>query len=207
MQGIINYILNKTFGVRLRYIKILKAHPTSKFFPNFNIILNRITNKQNHNIVIGEECLIGVQIILETPNAQVSIGNRVFIGNSTIIAKNSVVFGNDILVASGVTFYDHDSHSLNFEHRDADIKQAYFDYLNEKGNYLKNKDWEVVNSKPIIIHDHAWIGTECIILKGVTIGEGAIIGARSVVTKDVPPYAVVAGNPAKVVKQLEKFTK
>ncbi|MGC8751800.1 DapH/DapD/GlmU-related protein, partial [Hydrotalea sp.] len=62
------------------------------------------------------------------------------------------------------------------------------------------KNWEKVKSSPIKIADKAWIGFNVIILKGVTIGEGAIVGAGSVVTKDVPPYAVVAGNPAKIIK-------
>ena len=52
----------------------------------------------------------------------------------------------------------------------------------------------------ITIKDKAWIGFDCIVLKGVTIGEGAVVAAGSVVTKDVPDYAVVAGNPAVIVK-------
>ncbi|MDH4236354.1 MAG: hypothetical protein OEV17_03815 [Nitrospira sp.] len=52
------------------------------------------------------------------------------------------------------------------------------------------------------IHDKAWIGLDAIILKGVTIGEGAIVGAGSVVSKDVPPFTIVAGNPARVVREL-----
>lgn len=54
--------------------------------------------------------------------------------------------------------------------------------------------------KPIIIHDDVWIGERAMILPGVTIGTGAIIGAGAIVTKDVPEYAVVGGNPAKVLK-------
>lgn len=53
---------------------------------------------------------------------------------------------------------------------------------------------------PIIIEDEVWIGTNAIILSGVTIGKGAIIGAGSVVTKNIPPYAIVGGNPASIVK-------
>ncbi|PMW33490.1 acyltransferase [Pseudomonas sp. GW460-7] len=55
-------------------------------------------------------------------------------------------------------------------------------------------------SAPVIVRKHAWIGGKSIILPGVTIGEGAIIGAGSVVTKDIPPYTVAVGNPAKVIK-------
>lgn len=76
--------------------------------------------------------------------------------------------------------------------------------LRSKQNMIAHKNWDVVKSKPIKICDDAWIGMNCIILKGVTIGEGAIVGAGSVVTKDVPAWTVVAGNPAKVVKTLLK---
>jgi len=203
MNKIINYLLNKIFGVTKRYRAVLQAGD-SKFLPNFSINYNRSTGIQNHEVIIGNQCLLGVCIYLETPEAKVIIGDRVYMGNSSIITKTSITLGNDIMVAWGVTFYDHDSHSLDYKNRDIDIKQTYLDYINEKGNYLKNKKWDVVNSKPIRIEDHAWIGAEAMILKGVTIGEGAIIGARSVVTKDVPPYCIVAGNPAKVVKQLER---
>ncbi len=57
--------------------------------------------------------------------------------------------------------------------------------------------------KPVVIEDDVWIGSRVTILPGVTIGRGSVVGAAAVVTKDVPPYSVVAGNPAKVVKTRE----
>jgi len=65
------------------------------------------------------------------------------------------------------------------------------------------KNWQVVPMAPIHISDKVWIGFNVIILKGVNIGEGAIIAAGSVVTKDVPAWTLVGGNPARVIKQLE----
>ena len=59
---------------------------------------------------------------------------------------------------------------------------------------------EAVSKGPIIIGDDVWIGMDSLILSGVTVGRGSVIGARSVVTKDVPPYAIVAGNPARIIK-------
>ena len=59
-----------------------------------------------------------------------------------------------------------------------------------------------VHSSPVIIENDAWIGFNATILKGVKIGEGAIIGAASVVTKDVAPYTIVAGNPAKLIREI-----
>ena len=71
-------------------------------------------------------------------------------------------------------------------------------------NLISHKNWDVINSKPITICDDVWIGMNVTILKGVTIGEGAVIGACSVVTKEVPAWSVVAGNPAKVIKSTIK---
>ena len=63
--------------------------------------------------------------------------------------------------------------------------------------------WKYSDSKSIVIEDNVWIGEYAAILKGVRIGEGSIVASHAVVTKDVPPYSIVAGNPAKVVKSLE----
>ena len=60
-----------------------------------------------------------------------------------------------------------------------------------------------MKSAPIRIEDKVWIGMDVLILKGVTIGEGSVVAARSVVTKSIPPYSLVAGNPARVVKSLK----
>lgn len=63
--------------------------------------------------------------------------------------------------------------------------------------------WIHSDAKPIVIGDNVWIGEYASVLKGVTIGTGAIVASHAVVTKDVPPYTIVAGNPARVVKELE----
>lgn len=59
-------------------------------------------------------------------------------------------------------------------------------------------------AKQITIHDNVWVGTHALILGGVTIGSGAVVGAQSVVTKDIPPNAVVAGNPAKIIRMINR---
>ena len=87
--------------------------------------------------------------------------------------------------------------------RREDITQQINDYKSKKGNYIHSKDWSSVKTKPIKVCKDSWIGMNALILKGVTIGEGAIVAASSVVTKDVPPFTVVAGNPAKEVKKLK----
>ena len=80
------------------------------------------------------------------------------------------------------------------------------------GAYISDADWHgiydrsepVGKTKPVVLKDNVWIGDSAIVCKGVTIGENSIIGAGAVVTKDVPPNCVFAGNPAKLVKVLDE---
>ena len=154
-------------------------------------------------LIIGKDCIIGGQFIFESSEGKITIGDHSFIGSSTFISRSSITVGNNVTIAWGSTIYDHDSHSLDYMERRKDIDDELAD-LRSKQNMIAHKNWDVVKNKPIKICDDAWIGMNCIILKGVTIGEGAIVGAGSVVTKDVPAWTVVAGNPAKVVKTLLK---
>lgn len=99
------------------------------------------------------------------------VGDCSFIAKSSkISAHNKVFIGNCVVINSGVM-----------------VLTASHDVLDEK--------WKTI-SKPIIIKDYAWIASRSIILPGVVIGQGAVVAAGSVVTKDVPPYSIVGGNPA-----------
>lgn len=152
---------------------------------------------------IGKDCIVHASFIFESKEGFVSIGEHSYIGASTFISRSSITVGSNVTIAWGCTIYDHDSHSLNHLDRRKDIDDELRDIRNGD-NFILHKDWSNVNSAPITICDDAWIGMNCIILKGVTIGEGAIVGAGSVVTKDVPAWTVVAGNPARVVKKLSE---
>lgn len=151
---------------------------------------------------IGKDCMLDCTTHFESPSGFVQIGDEVFIGNSTLICRSSITFENNVTVAWGCFFYDHDSHSLDYRERRKDLRSQLDDFKTGR-NFIASKDWSVVNSKPIHVCSDAWIGMNSTILKGVRIGRGAIVAAGSVVTKDVPDWSVVAGNPAKVVKQLE----
>ena len=126
---------------------------------------------------------------------------RVYIGDSTLIARCPIVIGNDVMISWGCTLYTHNAHSLDWRERAKDVARTNADYRAGR-DFLASKNWEVVRAEPITVCDKAWIGMNAIILRGVTIGEGAIVGAGAVVTHDVPPWTVVAGNPAQVVKHL-----
>lgn len=92
--------------------------------------------------------------------------------NCEIYCNEKIDIGSNVIIAPDVIIRDSDAHSIN--ERDC--------------------------SQPIIIGDHVWICTRAIILKGVTIGDGSVVAAGTVVTEDVPAYSLVAGNPGKVVK-------
>lgn len=156
---------------------------------------------QRKYLMVGKDCIISGNFIFESSSGMITIGNHSYIGGGTFISRASIEIGDNVTIAWGGTFYDHDSHSLDYMKRRKDIDDELNDIRNGR-NFIASKDWSDVHTKPIKICNDAWIGMNVIVLKGVTVGEGAIVGAGSVVTKDVPAWTVVAGNPAKVVKKL-----
>jgi Acetyltransferase (isoleucine patch superfamily) len=158
----------------------------------------------NPAVVIGVDSMIGCNFIFESDKGTIKIGERCYISAGTnLISRDEISIGDDVWIAWGCYIYDHNSHSLAWQDRKNDLAQQMEDYKNSQ-NFILHKNWTNVVSKPIIIHDKVWIGFEAVILKGVIIGEGAIIAARSVVTKDVAPWTMVAGNPAKFVKEVNQ---
>jgi galactoside O-acetyltransferase len=145
-------------------------------------------------VSIGDGSIVAATIRGDRPEARVSIGERTFVGRSTIVTAESVTIGNDVLVSWGCQIVDHDSHALAWEHRASDVADW----------YAGRKDWTHVARAAVVVADRAWIGFGAIILKGVTIGEGAVVAAGSVVTRDVPAYSVVGGNPARVIREIPR---
>lgn len=144
-------------------------------------------------VKIGEDSLVAGVLVVENENSRLSIGNRVFIGgNSLIDCMDQITIEDDVLISYQVLIMDCDNHSLRASERMGDLKR----WRNQK------YDWSRVQRAPVVIHSKAWIGARAIITKGVVIGEGGIVAAGSVVTKDVPPYTIVGGNPARVIREL-----
>ena len=145
------------------------------------------------SLTIGSESCIEAVIAFERANAQIRIGSRTHVGSGTLLAAAQLIeIGDDVLVAFDVLITDHNSHSLCFAERSSDVREWIRD----------RKDWTHVPLVPVRISNKAWIGARAIILKGVNIGEGAVVGAGSVVTKDVPDWTIVAGNPARIIRPL-----
>jgi acetyltransferase-like isoleucine patch superfamily enzyme len=149
-------------------------------------------------LYIGNDSVISGNYIFETNQGTVSIGNNTFIGGGSFICIDKIEIGNDVMFAWGCTVMDNDAHSLFSQHRVNDIRDWKRGIEENKVGFYK--DWSHVEHAPVVIKDKAWIGFNSIILKGITVGEGAVVSAGSVVTKDVPDYAVVGGNPAKIIK-------
>jgi maltose O-acetyltransferase len=111
---------------------------------------------------------------------RLEVGDRVYINYGASIAAHSLIqIGAHTLIGTHCIIMDNDYHHVDVAERHT-----------------------LPESRPIIIGDHVWIGARVTILKGVTIGEYAVIGAGSVVTRDVPPFSLVAGVPAKVIRRI-----
>ncbi|HEY4290088.1 MAG TPA: acyltransferase [Puia sp.] len=149
--------------------------------------------KDKRYIKIGRNSWLRGQILICKHGGEVSIGEDCFIGeNSRIWSAARIVIGNRVLISHNVNIHDNSSHSL-------DSKERHLEYLAIKNDNVLLDNLKIGEAE-IIIEDDAWIGFNCTILKGVTVGRGAIIGANSIITRDVEPYSVMVGNPSKIIK-------
>ncbi len=159
---------------------------------------------------LGTRCVLGRKQMVQNPRA-ISIGSRVTIcdgfvfadlvpgsgncpkikiGNGVIIlfrfqcnAAESVTIGDNVLIASNVLITDSD-------------------HIVEPGGVPVTRNPNFV-TRPVVIEPNCWIGQNAVILKGVTVGRESIVGANSVVTRDVAPHSIVGGNPARLIKRNE----
>jgi len=148
----------------------------------------------SQSIQIGAQSLCMGQLAVQRKGARIEIGEWCYVGpDSKIWAMSHIMIGNRVFVSHGVHILDNNSHSLD--------PHARHDMFVDLVRFPLKGRVEVVSSKPVRLEDDVWVGFNAAILKGVTIGRGAVVGAMSVVTKDVPPGAVVVGNPARLVRQ------
>jgi acetyltransferase-like isoleucine patch superfamily enzyme len=161
---------------------------TARIYPSFRIC----NNGGRASISIGERSVLLCKMETLAHGGRIVVGSDCFIGeNSYIWSAAEISIGDRVLISHGVNIHDHIAHSLSAAERHVHFQQIFSAGHPE---VLEN-----VARQRVAIEDDAWIGFNATILKGVTIGRGAIVGACSVVTKDVPPFAIVVGNPARQI--------
>lgn len=143
---------------------------------------------------IGKNCSFGKLVVLtawdkyfsQRFEPEVRIGDNCAFGDYLhLTCINRIIIGNGVLTGRWVTISDNN-------HGSTDLATL----------HIPPTKRELINKGPIIIGDNVWIGDKATILANVTIGEGAVIGSNAVITKDIPPYSIAVGNPAKTIKQL-----
>ncbi|OIP58227.1 MAG: acetyltransferase [Candidatus Levybacteria bacterium CG_4_10_14_0_2_um_filter_36_16] len=169
----------RVISLQMRGYKIdlnVRLHKDIIFFQN-----------KKHHVTINALSDIGSGVRIKTGfGGKIIIGKNVLIDDySFISAQESIKIGDDTMIAANVYIVD-------FDHKYPLTK--YRKFSGKKEGY---------NRAPIVIGKGVWIGTHAIILPGVTIGDGAVIGAGAIVTKSVPSFSVAVGNPAKVIKRIK----
>lgn len=170
------------YGTNCKIIGVcsIRTDRTSKveFGDNLRIFSSNLTNPL---------CNSKPSIINVSKGAVLKVGDNCGMSSPTIWVRKGLIIGNNVNFGGGITVMDSDAHSLNYLHR----RNGAVDMQNRI-------------DREIIIGDDVLIGMNSIILKGVHIGARSVIGAGSVVTKDIPADCIAAGNPARVIKMLDK---
>ncbi|WP_275976829.1 acyltransferase [Dyadobacter fanqingshengii] len=130
---------------------------------------------------IGDNSMIEDFTTVNNGVGEVRIGNNSLIGLGNVII-GPITVGNNVILAQNIV-------ASGLNHNYTDIKQP----IHQQG----------VSVAPIVIEDDCWIGANTVITAGVTIGKHCVIAAGAVVTKNIPPYSVAVGNPARVIKQYD----
>jgi acetyltransferase-like isoleucine patch superfamily enzyme len=184
----------KRYGIIGCYKLIISLIYTKLLFPNARLIRFPFDIRNKKHIKIGKNFTTGFNCRIESyPQIKteytIIIGENVEINDNVHIASGEkVIIGNNVLIASKVYI--------------SDINHGNYKNLNQDSPEIKPNE-RTLSTNPVIIEDNVWIGEGVCIMPGVKIGKGAIIGALSVVTKDIPSNTISVGNPAKTIKEYD----
>jgi acetyltransferase-like isoleucine patch superfamily enzyme len=154
-------------------------------------------SRQSRGVTIGRGASTYLGTMFDAgPQAQIRIGDYALIHGARIICDSEIEIGAYTLISWNVVLMD----SYRAPH-DVAERRLELERVARRTPRVFDAD---VPAKPIRIGPNVWIGFDACVLPGVTIGKGAVVGARSVVMEDVPAYAVVAGNPAQTIRMLER---
>lgn len=185
-------IIEKILTCRTRK-KILKKAILlgTKYNFNYRSGVDLVDGAKQEQVILHDHVDMYGRIVV-CHKGTVIMGEYSKIGIGTkLIAVNNITIGKYTAIADNTTIVDNNNHPIDPEYRRK---------MRETPHGSDMRQWKHAANAPIIIGENVWIGTNARICKGVHIGDNAIIAACSVVTKDVPANAVVAGNPAKIVK-------
>ena len=160
----------------------------------YNSVVDNL-QKNKDNIVLKKNVIVRGLLKIVSYGGSIFIDENTYIGyNSQIWSAEKITIGKNVLISDNVFISDTNSHEMDYlERAESYHKMITLGHPSEKGN---------IETAAINISDYAWISYGAIILKGVSVGKGAIVAAGAVVTKHVPDFTLVAGNPAKVIKKL-----
>ncbi|MEM9191277.1 MAG: acyltransferase [Myxococcota bacterium] len=159
----------------------LRGRPLIDVVPNATLILGDGVLLNSDNDAYHVNMHSPVKLLADRPGAQIEIGAGSRIHGTCVHAAKSVRIGARCLIAANTHIIDSSGHDISFPNVESRID---------------SKD----EARPVTIADDVWIGANCLIMPGVTIGEGTVIGAGSVVVKAIPSRVVAGGNPAKVIR-------
>lgn len=154
-----------------------------------------MTDKLADKIKIGENCHIRGELINICGESRLIMGDCCYLGERSTLWSSyaDLIVGNRVLIAKDAFIINNNTHPV-----DAEARHKHYMEIIRGGAF----DGVKLEAETVKIEDDAWIGSHSVIIKGVTIGKGAVVAAGSVVTKDVAPYTMVGGNPAVVLKEL-----
>lgn len=180
------FLINRQIEKKRQRYNIDKSCRISKGFS-----IHCLQNSSLSDIVIGKNVKLAGSLVSEY-NGKITMGDYSQIGNGSIIRSvENVYIGELTAISTNVVIADNNSHPVNPFDREIMRKTPDFSY---------ERSWIHSAHAPVLIERNCWIGENSRICKGVHIGEGAIIAANAVVTKDVPAFCIAAGNPARIVK-------
>lgn len=197
MKNLLSKALRFYQNARVRRQKDLDAREKNGSYSvgkGTTVVIARLDFSGNGAIHIGSNGYVLSNLCTRLPKSRIEIGDRCFLARgTTVLSSLSITIGDDVMIGGECYITDNDGHSIDWRIRRNDV-------MDKKRGF---KNWEPVEMAPVRIGNDVWIAPKCIILKGVTIGDAAVIAAGSVVTKDVPARTVVAGNPARVIRKIE----